>query len=87
LIYCDTSFLAALYLPEDVFEPVARPIAADWDRGFHLIIVKGSWRVVRGLVFYRKSFQKHYNNQVKHGAAVPYFEIVLAPEAQRKFHF
>ncbi len=33
MIYCDTSFLAALYLPEDVFEPVARPIAAGWDRG------------------------------------------------------
>jgi len=31
LIYCDTSFLGALYLPEDVFEPVARSIAASWN--------------------------------------------------------
>jgi hypothetical protein len=35
----------------------------------------------------RKSFQKRYNNQVKHSAAVVYFEIVPAPDAQRKFHF
>jgi predicted nucleic acid-binding protein len=32
VIYCDTSFLGALYLPEEVFEPVARTISADLDR-------------------------------------------------------
>ena len=31
MIYCDTSFLGALYLPEDVFEPAARHITANWD--------------------------------------------------------
>jgi predicted nucleic acid-binding protein len=31
LIYCDTSFLGALYLPEEVFEPIARTISANWD--------------------------------------------------------
>jgi predicted nucleic acid-binding protein len=33
LIYCDTSFLAALYLPEEVFEPRARTISANFERG------------------------------------------------------
>jgi len=32
LIYCDTSFLAALYLPEEVFEPRARTIASNFNR-------------------------------------------------------
>jgi predicted nucleic acid-binding protein len=32
LIYSDTSFLAALYLPEEVFEPRARTIASNFDR-------------------------------------------------------
>jgi predicted nucleic acid-binding protein len=32
LIYCDTSFLAALYLPEEVFEPRARAIVATFER-------------------------------------------------------
>ena len=31
MIYCDTSFLGALYLPEEVFEPVARTISAAWE--------------------------------------------------------
>ena len=32
MIYCDTSFLAALYLPEEVFEPRARTISANFER-------------------------------------------------------
>jgi hypothetical protein len=28
VIYCDTSFLGALYLPGEKFEPVARPLAS-----------------------------------------------------------
>lgn len=32
MIYCDTSFLAALYLPEEVFEPRARTISATFER-------------------------------------------------------
>jgi predicted nucleic acid-binding protein len=32
LIYCDTSFLAALYLPEEVFEPRARAISGNFER-------------------------------------------------------
>jgi len=33
LIYCDTSFLGALYLPEEVFEPIARAISVGWETG------------------------------------------------------
>jgi len=33
LTYCDTSFVAALYLPEEIFEPKARTISANFDRG------------------------------------------------------
>lgn len=32
MIYCDTSFLGALYLPEEVFEPRARTISATFER-------------------------------------------------------
>jgi predicted nucleic acid-binding protein len=32
LIYCDTSFLGALYLPEEVFEPIARAISASLEQ-------------------------------------------------------
>jgi predicted nucleic acid-binding protein len=32
LIYCDTSFLGALYLPDEVFEPVARSISASLEQ-------------------------------------------------------
>jgi predicted nucleic acid-binding protein len=31
--YCDTSFVAALYLPDEIFEPQARTISAKFDRG------------------------------------------------------
>ena len=31
-MYCDTSFLCALYLPGEKFEPVARPILASWGK-------------------------------------------------------
>jgi predicted nucleic acid-binding protein len=33
VIYCDTSFLVALYLPEESFEPQARTISAAFEQG------------------------------------------------------
>lgn len=33
MTYCDTSFLAALYLPDEIFEPQARTISANFHRG------------------------------------------------------
>lgn len=32
-MYCDTSFLCALYLPGEKYEPIARTVSAGWDRG------------------------------------------------------
>lgn len=52
MIYCDTSFLAALYLPEEVFEPRARAISANFERSIPypwLLELELSNAVYRGL--------------------------------------